>query len=100
MEFRRQMLLASRDDAEQSLERLAQRVLTVAHATAQTIHLSAVSNPVAASRPAEAIAANLLSNPGTLGGLDNEHLFQGDGLTVYGFLSHLSDLCRYAWKAA
>ncbi len=100
MEFRRQLLLASRQTAERDLERLAQRVLTVANATARTIKHSATTNPVAGSRSAEVIAAQLLSHPTELGSLDDERLFQGDGLAVFGFLCHLSDMCLYPWRAA
>lgn len=100
MEIKRQLLLASRQDAERDLERLAQRILTVANATARNIHLSSVANPVAASRPAEVIAAQLLSRPGELGSLDHQRLFDGDGLMLYGLLGHLSDLCRYSWQAS
>jgi len=42
----------------------------------------------------------LLSQPDTLGQLDRAGIFDGDGLSVYGFLSHLSDLCRFSWRAA
>jgi hypothetical protein len=99
MEVQRQVILASQQDPESSLERLARRVLTMANATARTIQLASVTNPVAASRPAEAIAVQLLSRPSELGNLDNERLFHGDGLLLYGFLGHLSDLCRYSWRS-
>jgi hypothetical protein len=100
MEFKRQILLASRDNAQESLDRLADRVLTVARATAKDIQLSVTVNPVAASKPAEVIAARMLSQPRILGDLDYEHIFDGDGFMIYGYLSHLSDLCCYPWQAA
>jgi hypothetical protein len=100
MEIERQMLLASRDAAEADLERLAVRTLTVAEAMASRIAMSAASNPAAAARPAEAIAADLLSHPADLGQCDRGSLFGGDGLTVCGYLGHLSDTCRFAWRAA
>jgi hypothetical protein len=98
MEVERQLLLASRDSAEADLERLATRVLTVANATASRIDFSAASNPAAAARPAEAIAADLLSRPSELGQCDRQSLFGGDGHLVYGYLGHLSDLCRFPWR--
>ena len=98
MEVERQLLLASRDTAEDDLDALAERVLTVARATARNLALSDVANPAAAARPAEAIASLLLSEPHRLAGIDRRKLFDADGLLVYGFLAHLSDLCRYPWR--
>jgi hypothetical protein len=100
MEVERQLLLASRQSAEADLERLASRVLTVAEATATKIALSAASSPATAARPAEAIAADLLSRPADLGHCDRGSIFDRDGQLVYGYLGHLSDLCRFAWCAA
>lgn len=100
MEIKRQLLLASRETVEADLERLAARVLTVADATAKRIAFAAVSNPAAAARPADAIAADLLSRPSDLGHCDSESLFGGDGQLIYGYIGHLSDLCRFAWQAA
>lgn len=99
MEVERQLLLASRDTAEADLEYLATRVLTVADATASRIGFSAASNPAAAARPAEAIAADLLSRPSELGQCDRQSLLGGDGHLVYGYIGHLSDLCRFGWRA-
>jgi hypothetical protein len=99
-DVRRQLLLAGSAGAEIDLEALAERVLMVAEATADGVALSAAANPVAAARSAEVIAAHLLSQPDILGRLDRAGLFDGDGLTMYGFLSHLSDLCRFNWRAA
>ena len=100
MEVERQLLLASRETAEADLERLAIRVLTLADATATRIALSAASSPAAAARPAEAVAADLLSRPADLGHCDRGSLFNGDGLLIYGYLGHLSDLCRFRWRSA
>lgn len=61
--------------------------------------MDAVSNPAAAGRPAEAIAATLLSRSGELGQCDRKSLFDRDGLLIYGFLGHLSDLCHFGWHA-
>jgi hypothetical protein len=99
MEVRRQILLASRDTATDELEDLADRLLTVADATASRISLSAAVNPAAASRPAEAIALDLLSRPADLAQCDTGRLFNGDGRTIYGYLAHLSDECRFPWRA-
>jgi Cap4 dsDNA endonuclease len=99
MEVQRQTLLASRDTAGDQLEDLADRLLTVADATANRISLSAAVNPAAASRPAEAIALDLLSRPADLAQCDTGGLFNGDGRTIYGYLAHLSDECRFAWTA-
>lgn len=100
MEVERQLLLASRDSAEADLERLATRLLTMADATATRIAMSAANNPAAAGRPAEAIAADLLSRPGDLAQCDRQSLFDGDGHLIYGYLGHLSDLCQFGWWAA
>ena len=98
MEVERLLLLASRDSAEADLERLAERVLSMAEATAAQIKLSAVSNPVAASRPAEAIANDLLSRPGDLAQCDRHPLFDRDERLIIGYLGHLSDVCRFRWR--
>jgi len=100
MEVERQLLLASRDSAEADLERLAHRVLIVANATASKIKFEASSNPSAAARPAEAIAVDLLSRPSDLAQCDRDLLFGSDGQLIYGFIGHLSDVCRFPWRAA
>ena len=100
MEVQRQLLIAGRQDAEADLEQLAGRVLTMAEATATKIALSAASSPAAAARPAEAIAADLLSRPSDLGHCDRGSILDRDGQLIYGYLGHLSDLCRFAWRAA
>ena len=99
MEIQRQMLLASRETAEAELQDLTARVLTVADATARRIQIGAVSNPGAASRPAEAIAADLLSRPADLAQCDRKSLFDRDGYTLYGYVGHLSDVCMFEWRA-
>jgi hypothetical protein len=100
MEVQRQLLMASRQSAEADLEHLANRVLTMAQATATKISLSAASSPAAAARPAEAIAADLLSRPSDLGHCDRGSILDRDGQLIYGYLGHLSDMCRFAWRAA
>ena len=100
MEVERQLLLASRETAEAELEQLAVQVLSIANATAVRIKFSAVGNPAVAARPAEAITADLLSRPSDLAHCDKRSLFAGDGQLVYGYLSHLSDECRFPWQAA
>lgn len=100
MESKRQLFLSSGARAESQLERLAERVLAVANATARRVKLMEVPNPAAASRPAEVIAMELLSQPANLSTLDHESIFDRDGLAIFGFLGHLSDLCRYPWRAA
>jgi hypothetical protein len=100
MEVERQLLLASRDSAEADLERLATRVLTMADATASRIGLSAANNPVAAARSAEAIAADLLARPGDLAHCDRHPLFDRDEHMIFGYLGHLSDVCRFRWQAS
>jgi hypothetical protein len=100
MEVARQLLLAGRANPEQDLDRLANRVLMVAEATAAAVDLSAAANPVAAARPAEAVAVTLMSEPNRLAAVDSDHLFGGDGLMVYGYLANLSDQCRFGWRKA
>jgi hypothetical protein len=98
MEVKRQLLLASRETAEAELERLATSVLTVADATATKMDMFAASNPATAVRPGEAIAADLLSRPGDLAQCDRQALFDRDGHLLYGYIGHLSDLCRFKWR--
>ena len=97
MEVQRQLLLASRDSAETDLEELARRVLRMAHATSARINLSAVGNPVAAGRPAEAVAADLRSRPHDFAHCDRKQLLHQDEELLFGYLGHLSDLCRFDW---
>jgi hypothetical protein len=33
-----------------------------------------------------------------LGGLDQDHVFGGDGRIVLGYLCELSDRCKYPWR--
>ncbi|MFD7433294.1 dsDNA nuclease domain-containing protein [Streptomyces sp. NPDC059861] len=97
-EIDRQLVLASRSNSEHQFEKLGKRVLTVANAMAKKANLSGASNPVAATRPAEFVTAEMLSDPSILGQLDRDDLFDSDGLRVYGFLCHLSDQCLFAWR--
>jgi len=60
--------------------------------------MSAAADPGPASKPAEAIAATLLSDPSRLAATDDRRLFGADGLTLYGYLAHLSDMCRFPWR--
>jgi hypothetical protein len=99
MEVKRQLLLASRARASLDLADLADRVLVLAHATAGTVAMSSAVNPVAASRSAEAIALNLMSRPADLAQCDSQAIFDKDGYTIFGFLAHLSDECRFPWRA-
>jgi hypothetical protein len=100
MEVQRQLLLASRDTAEADLEQLSTRLLLMADATASRIMLTAANSPAAAARPAEAVAADLLSRPADVGQCDRGSVFGGDGHLIYGYLCHLSDECRFPWRAA
>jgi hypothetical protein len=100
MEIERQLLLASRSNVEADLEKLETRCLSIAIATARRVSLSAATNPSAAARSADAIAAELLSRPSELAQCDRDLLFSGDGRLVYGFIGHLSDLCHFDWGAA
>jgi hypothetical protein len=97
MEVQRQLLLAGPNNAESQLEDLARRVLNMAKATSARINLSAVANPVAAGRPAEAVAADLRSRPHDLAHCDRNHLLNQDEDLMLGYLGHLSDLCRFDW---
>ncbi|MEU4157862.1 DUF4297 domain-containing protein [Actinoplanes sp. NPDC026670] len=97
MEVQRQLLLASRDSAEADLNELARRMLRMAQATSDRINLAAVANPIAAGRPAEAIAADLRSRPHDLAHLDRKSLLHQDEELLFGYLGHLSDLCHFGW---
>lgn len=96
----RQMSMASRTDLGKDLDDLREKVLTVARATATRAHLSGAMNPVAASRPADFISAELLSNPHILGQLDKADIFARDGIDVFGYLCQLSDECHFGWRVA
>ncbi|MDQ0698953.1 dsDNA nuclease domain-containing protein [Streptomyces sp. W4I9-2] len=96
----RQMSMASRTDLGKDLDDLREKVLTVARATATRAHLSGAMNPVAASRSADFISAELLSNPHILGQLDKADIFARDGIDVFGYLCQLSDECHFGWRVA
>jgi hypothetical protein len=100
LEVKRLLLLGSQTDGEGKLDQLAERVLMMAEATADRVALGAATNPAAAGRSADVIAADLLSRPSELGALDHDNLFSRDGFAVYGFLCQLSDACRFGWRAA
>ena len=97
MEIKRQLLLASSENAHIKLEQTAAKLLAMAGATATKFAMSAVSNPAVAARPAEAIAADLLSRPADLAQCDLAQCFGGDGQLIYGYLCHLSDTCQFRW---
>jgi hypothetical protein len=97
MEIERQLLLAGRDDADEGLARLAQRLLAMAVATAGKIRLVVASQPALGARPAEAITADLLSRPADLAHCDKEAVFGRDERLVFGYLAHLSDTCKFGW---
>jgi hypothetical protein len=99
MEVQRQLMMASRESADPELDKLAGRLLTMAQATARRIALSAASTPAAAVRSAEAITDDLLSRPQDLAYCDRAGIFEQDSELLYGYLGHLSDLCRFAWRA-
>jgi Cap4 dsDNA endonuclease len=100
MEVKRQLLLSSRESAGAELEDLAGHLLSMANATAAKVNFSAVSNPSAAARPAEAIIADLLSRPGDLAQCDQKSIFSDNAQLIFGYLGHLSDECRFGWRAA
>ena len=99
MEVQRQLMMASRESAGPELDKLAGRLLTMAEATARRIALSAASTPAAAVRSAEAITDDLLSRPQDLAYCDRTRIFEQDSELLYGYLGHLSDLCRFTWRA-
>ncbi|GAB3155840.1 hypothetical protein GCM10027290_52630 [Micromonospora sonneratiae] len=99
MEVQRRLLLASRESAEVDLEKLADRLLTMAKATARKIALSGASAPATVIRSAEAITHDLLSRPSDLAFCDRMSLFDKDPELLYGYLGHLSDVCRFPWRA-
>ena len=99
MDFRRQMYEASTERADLELAHLARRVITVAKAVATRTKFSAVGNPAAASRPAEAIALEFMTGSSSLKDCDTQSVFDCNGLLVYGYLAHLSDQCLFPWRA-
>ncbi|GAA1384102.1 dsDNA nuclease domain-containing protein [Catellatospora chokoriensis] len=100
MDVERQLLLASRANAEEELERLAHRTLTYVRAVATRVALDGAVNPTQAHRPAETIAATLLANPADLSQCDRNALFSRDPFLLYGYIAHLSDECRFPWRPA
>lgn len=99
-DIKRQLAMAGRSNGEVEFSDLSMRVLTVANAIAKRIDLNSVSNPLAAARPADAIAAEILSNPSNFGALDQDGLLGRDGFAVYGYLCQLSDECHFPWRVA
>lgn len=97
---RLQQLLASSDSNGARLERLASNALTFAHAVTTTVQLEAGRNPMIAERPAEATFASLAQKVAELQALDHDQLFADDPYGVLGYLCHLSDQCRFGWRAA
>jgi hypothetical protein len=89
----RLLLLGGRDSAQSDLDRLAYRLLITAEATAVKIGAGL-------GRPAEAVANDLLSRPSDLAQCDLDGVFDRDPYKVFGFLGHLSDGCRFGWRAA
>lgn len=97
-DIRRHLQLESGATGDEGLERLAEFVLTVAEATADSVRMQGPA-ALAVSRPADAIAATLLANPQTLANLDSEGIF-ASGHQVFGYLCHLSDKCLFGWRSA
>jgi hypothetical protein len=97
---RLQQLLASSDGNSARLERLASNALTFAQAVTTTVQLEAGRNPMIAARPAEATFASLAQQVAELQALDGDQLFADDPYGVLGYLCHLSDQCRFGWRAA
>lgn len=100
MEVQRQLLIAQRVDAQESLEGLSRRTLSLARAVASQARMNAAVNPVQGHREAEVIATGLLSRLADLGHCDYEQIFGGNPFHVYGYLAHLSDKCNFPWRAA
>ncbi|WP_433539384.1 hypothetical protein ACQPZK_17285 [Micromonospora sp. CA-249363] len=100
MEVQRQLLIAQRVDAQESLEGLSRRTLSLARAVASQARMSAAANPVQGHREAEFIATGLLSRLADLSYCDHDKLFGGNPFHVYGYLAHLSDKCDFPWRAA
>lgn len=98
---KRQVLLATGPGAEAQLEELADRTLRFARNIAILVDGRSSSAPASSSaaRPAESVVAELLTRPLDLGALDVNGLFGCDGQAVFGFLAHLSDECRFPWRA-
>jgi hypothetical protein len=100
MEIQRQLLIASREPSsiDTAFSNLSKRILVTAKATARRVDMLGASNPTAASRPATAIASELLSHPANLANCDRERIFESDGHILYGYLCHLSDQCDFEWR--
>lgn len=98
-DVQRQQLLAASDGNGARLEQLATNVLTFADAVLTTIALDAATNRVIAARPADATFAFLAQKVTELRALDSDHLFTSDPYGVLGYLCHLSDQCRFGWRA-
>lgn len=84
------------DPAERSLKR---RVLEYAEGVTADV-VAAASTHSLRIRPANAIWGRLLQQTESLGVLDRDAVFGGDGSKVLGYLCHLSDQCLFGWREA
>lgn len=97
-DIRRHLQLESGATSDEALERLAEFVLTIAEATADSMRMQGPA-ALAVSKPADAIAATLLANPHSLASMDHDRIF-ASGHQVFGYLCHLSDGCHFGWRSA
>lgn len=93
--------LASRatltEETDAVVASLQERILE--HAEGVTADIVATGATLAfRNRPARAIWGRLIQQTETLGRLDRDRVFRGDGSTVLGYLCHLSDSCLFAWR--
>ena len=95
------IVLASRaslsEETEAVVAKLQERLLEYADGVTADIVATGATLAVR-NRPAKAIWGRLIQQVETLGQLDQDQVFAGDGSKVLGYLCHLSDLCLFEWR--
>jgi hypothetical protein len=97
-EIQRQQILASRDDGEEALDGLEQKLLGFARAHATSARIASSGNAITAAMPAEHVFAEIRKDPSGLVTLDSKGLFGGNPDDIFGFLCHISDACKFGWR--
>lgn len=98
-EIVRQELLSSRPESEAILLKLEGRILQLAESQANRASFLSSGNAAIGARPGEFVISELLAQPHNLNYLDYDRIFQGNSDHIFGFLCHISDECKYWWKA-
>lgn len=97
-ETRRQEILTL-DNGEQILAGLESELLLMAESSARAAQMAGGGNVAAAARPADFVFDDLLRRPAELRALDRSGIFGDNTRLIMGYLGHLSDSCRFWWRA-